>query len=77
MTLLDLRPGQSGKIIEVGGEMRLRIRLVGLGLAKGKIITLIKNAPLHDPLEFALVNWHILLRRQEARLIQIEPWDKP
>jgi len=77
MTLLDLRPGQSAKIIKISGEPRLRSRLIELGFTNGKKITLIKDAPLHDPLEFALGDWHISLRRQEARLVQIHPWDNP
>ena len=73
MTVNDLKSGQSGKIISVGGQGRIRRRLLDLGIHTGETIKVIKAAPLKDPLEISLNNGHISIRRTEAILINIEP----
>ena len=42
-----------------------------MGFVKGEKVTVIKNAPLHDPIEYKLMDGHISLRRSEARLIEV------
>jgi len=71
MTLLDLRPGSSGIITKICGCGRIRHRMIDLGLHVGEKISMIKTAPLKDPVEFAFNGNHVSLRRSEAELIQI------
>ncbi|HDL03245.1 MAG: hypothetical protein DRP46_09130 [Candidatus Zixiibacteriota bacterium] len=72
MSLNDLKPGQSGKVISVAGQGAIRRRLLDLGIRSGETIKMIKAAPLKDPLEISLGNGHISIRRSEAALIEIK-----
>lgn len=71
MTLLDLGPGDTGMITKIGGNGRLRHRMLDMGMHIGKQVTMVKTAPLKDPVEFAMNGNHISLRRSEAELIFI------
>ena len=72
MSLDQLKPGQSGRILEVAGSGALRRRLLDLGFRKGEVVKFIKTAPLRDPLQVSLGNGHITIRKSEASLVQVE-----
>jgi len=72
LSLAKLSPGQSGIIVHVGGEGRLRRRFMEMGLIKGERITVERLAPLGDPMEFIVKGYHLSLRQNEAALIQVE-----
>ncbi|MBN2225808.1 MAG: ferrous iron transport protein A [candidate division Zixibacteria bacterium] len=73
-TSLDkLRQGQKGKVLAVAGYGAIRRRLYDLGLHAGEVITMVKTAPLKDPLEISFGNGHVSIRRSEAALITVEP----
>jgi Fe2+ transport system protein FeoA len=76
MTLADLKPGQSGRILVVGADGPVRSRLLGMGFRRGELVTLIRRAPLNDPLEFRLGTGHISIRRSDAARIEIAPEEK-
>ena len=67
MTLDDLQTGQSGIIAKVKGRDVFRKRLMDMGFVRGKEVTVIKSAPLKDPVEFCILDSYISLRRAEAR----------
>src|SRR5690554_7601429 len=71
MTLADLTNGQEAIIIKVKGHGAFRRRILEMGFIKGKKVTVIKNAPLKDPIEYELLNYQVSLRRSEARLIEV------
>ncbi len=48
-----------------------------MGFIKGKTVTVIKNAPMKDPIEYRLMDSNISLRRSEARLIDVKFSDRP
>lgn len=73
MTILNLSPGKMGVIKRINGNGRIRHRIQDMGLHIGEIITMVKYAPLKDPVEFAVNGNHISLRREEAKLICITP----
>ena len=73
MTLLDLTPGKVGVIRKIGGNGRIRHRILDMGFHIGKKVSMVKYAPLKDPVEFAINGNHISLRREEAKLICISP----
>jgi Fe2+ transport system protein FeoA len=75
LTLLDLSPGKSGTITKIGGNGRIRHRMLDMGIYIGKKITMVKTAPFKDPVEFAMNGNHISLRRTEAQLIHISSDD--
>lgn len=67
-----MREGQKGKIVRVGGEIRLRRRILEMGLTRGSEIYVEKYAPLKDPLELVVRGSHISLRVNEAAEIDVE-----
>lgn len=77
VTLDQLRHGQSGRILRVGGRPGARRRLLELGVVRGEVITLQRAAPLGDPLEFVVKGYHLSLRKREAATITVEALDSP
>jgi Fur family ferric uptake transcriptional regulator len=72
MQLSEIREGQYAHIISVGGNIRLRRRLLEMGLTRGSEIFVEKYAPLKDPLELVVKGFHVSLRVSEASEIQVE-----
>jgi len=71
MTLNDLNQGDNGIIAKVRGRGAFRKRIMEMGFVKGKNITVIKKAPLKDPVEYNIMGYRVTLRRSEAKLIEI------
>lgn len=72
MTLNELEPGESCKVSEVGGTGALRQHFLDMGIIPGAKMTLIKVAPMGDPLEFRLHHYELTLRLADAERIIIE-----
>jgi len=72
MTLADLRDGEKAVITKVKGRGAFRKRITEMGFVKGKEISVVKNAPLKDPIEYQILDYQVSLRRSEAGLIEIE-----
>ncbi len=70
-TLLDLRQGESAQIIKIRGRGHFRRRLMEMGFVKGKEITVVKSAPLQDPIEYKIMGYHVSLRQSEAQLVEV------
>ena len=64
---------ERARVREVSGRGAMSVRLLEMGFVPGAEVTLIKRAPLGDPLELRLRGYHVSLRRAEARLIAIDP----
>ena len=73
MNLGDLKAGDSAKIVSVSGEGALRQHFLDMGLIKGTTLSLIKLAPMGDPLELQLHGYDLTLRLDDAKKIEIEP----
>jgi ferrous iron transport protein A len=73
----ELGRGQTGRILRVGGRPAARRRLLELGVVRGETITLQRSAPLGDPLEYVVKNYHLSLRKREAATITVEALDAP
>lgn len=71
MKLSELTDNQEGIIIKVLGHGAFRKRITEMGFVKGKKVTVIKNAPLKDPVEYEIMGYEVSLRRSEAALIEI------
>ena len=63
MTLNDLEIGSSGIITAVGGEGSLRQHFLDMGVIPGAEVTLIKYAPMGDPMELRIHGYELTLRR--------------
>ena len=72
MTLKELRVGQSGRVVAVGGERALRRRLLDMGITPRTVITLKKRAPMGDPIELLLRGYILTLRLEDAERITVE-----
>lgn len=72
MTLDVLPVGQSARIATVGGEGALRRRLLDMGLTPHTSITVVKVAPMGDPIELRLRGYELTLRLDDARDITLE-----
>ena len=72
ITLDQLAPGESGRIIKVRGRGAIRRRMVDMGLTSGVVVDMVKISPLGDPVEYRLRGYHLSLRRSEARTIEVE-----
>ncbi len=76
MNLRELKIGQSAKILSVGGEGALRQHFLDMGVIPGAEITLIKLAPMGDPMELLIHGYELTLRLSEAEKIGIELIEK-
>lgn len=76
MRLSDMREGQSGRIVGVGGDMRLRRRILEMGLTRGTEFYIEKYAPLRDPMELTIKGMHVSLRVNEAVAVTVEPLER-
>lgn len=73
MTLNGLEIGQTARIEAVGGEGALRQHFLDMGLIPGAEVTLVKFAPMGDPMELLLHGYELTLRLDDAAKIEIEP----
>lgn len=73
MTLKELKPGESGLIVAVGGEGSLRQHFLDMGVIPGVDVTVIKLAPMGDPMELRIHGYELTLRLDDAAKIDIEP----
>jgi len=71
MTLRDLEQGEKGIITKVRGRGAFRKRLTEMGFVKGKVVTVVKKAPLKDPIEYNIMGYEISLRHSEALLVEV------
>ena len=71
MTLQELKPGQSARIVTVGGEGALRQHFLDMGVIPGARVTVTKLAPLGDPMELRIYGYELTLRLADAAKIGI------
>lgn len=64
--------GESGVVVAVGGERRIKRRLYDMGITNGAEIYLRKKAPLGDPIEVTVRSYELSLRNSEASCITLE-----
>ena len=72
MTLKDLKPGQSAVVVSIGGEGALRQHFLDMGLIPGTDVTLVKYAPMGDPMELMLHGYELTLRLDDAAQIEVD-----
>lgn len=71
MTLRDLKVGQSAVITEVGGEGALRQHFLDMGVIPGAETTVVKFAPMGDPMELQIHGYELTLRLADAEKIEV------
>ena len=73
MTVRDLQTGQTARIVEVGGEGALRQHFLDMGMIPGVEVTLVRLAPMGDPMELRIRGYELTLRLADAEKIKAEP----
>ena len=73
MTLRELGVGKSAVIRQVGGDGALRQHFLDMGMVPGAEVTVVKLAPMGDPMELQIHGYELTLRLSEAEQISVEP----
>lgn len=73
MTLRSLKAGESAAITSVGGEGALRQHFLDMGVIPGAEVTVVKFAPMGDPMELQIHGYELTLRLADADQITIRP----
>lgn len=71
-TLADLQPGQKARIEDLEGDPALVQRILEMGLTEEEEVTVVRFAPLGDPLEVRVRGYNLSLRKAEAARIRVK-----
>ena len=77
MTIKDLGIRESAVVTKIGGEGALRQHFLDMGLIPGTKLTVIKYAPMGDPVEVMLHGYELTLRLEDAAKIDVAPVREP
>lgn len=72
LTLAQLKPGNSARVVDVAGDSALQQRILEMGILPGTQVRLVRIAPLGDPMEFVVLGYHLSLRKSEAACVTVE-----
>ena len=73
MKLNELKPGDSAILETIGGEGALRQHFLDMGMIPGARVTMMKPAPMGDPLEMRVHDYELTLRLEDAEKITVSP----
>ena len=73
MTLNELKVGASARITKVGGDGALRQHFLDMGVIPGAEVSVVKLAPMGDPMELLIHGYELTLRLADAQKIEVEP----
>ena len=76
LTLKDLKINENGRILKVGGEGALRQHFLDMGVIPGAEVTIVKFAPLGDPVEMQIHGYELTLRLEDMEKITVERIEK-
>ena len=72
LVTLDKTPfGSTVRIVSLESSDVVALRLMEMGMVPGAAVRVIKSAPLGDPIQICVRNYHLALRRNEARTITV------
>jgi len=71
-TLKETKPGETVRVLKIGGEGPVKRRIMEMGVTKGVEIFVRKVAPLGDPVEITVRGYELSLRKADAELIEVE-----
>ncbi|MBF0979960.1 MAG: ferrous iron transport protein A [Clostridiales bacterium] len=70
-TLGEVKVGESARIVKLHGEGAVKKRLMDMGITKGAEVLVRKVAPLGDPMEITVRGYELSVRKEDAKLIEI------
>ena len=71
MTLKDGKTGMTLKILQIN-EAPLKQRLMSMGMIPGTKVTVLRSAPMGDPIAIGIRSYNLAVRREDAALISVE-----
>ncbi len=71
MTLKEVKPGTTVKVVKLSGEGAIKRRIMDMGITKGVEIFVRKVAPLGDPVEITVRGYELSVRKGDAELIEV------
>ncbi len=72
MTLKEVKPGTTVKVVKISGEGAIKRRIMDMGLTKGVEVFVRKVAPLGDPIEVTVREYELSVRKADAELVEVE-----
>ena len=72
VTLRDLEPGERCRVLKLSGNTNIRRRIMDMGVIPGSEVEVERLAPLGDPIEIKVRDYHLSLRKGEAAQIAVE-----
>ncbi len=72
LSLSALRDGEKAVIVSINTHGRLKRRLLDMGIVPGTEVTLVRRAPIGDPIEFYVLGYRLGLRKKDAENILCE-----
>ena len=73
MKLSELKNGETAVIVRLSGHGGFRKRIMEMGFVRGKKVTSVLDSPMHDPVKYNVMGYEVLLRRNEAAMIEVLP----
>jgi len=71
MTLREVKPGETVKVVKLSGEGAIKRRIMDMGLTKGVEVFVRKVAPLGDPVEVTVRGYELSVRKADAELVEV------
>ncbi len=72
LTIKDLKPGEKSRVLKILLQGDAKKRILDMGITTGAVIELERIAPLGDPIEIKVRGYHLSLRKEEAKGIEVE-----
>ena len=73
MKLSELKNGETAVIVRLSGHGGFRKRIMEMGFIRGEKVTSVLDSPMHDPIKYNIMGYEVLLRRNEAAMIEVLP----
>ena len=73
MKLSELKNGETAVIVRLSGHGGFRKRIMEMGFIRGEKVTSVLDSPMHDPVKYNVMGYDVLLRRNEAAMIEVLP----
>lgn len=70
--LNSLKRGQKARVTRITGNSALKGRLLKMGVVPGELIGIERVAPLGDPIDVVIKGYHLSLRKEEAKCVEVE-----
>ena len=75
-TLSDVNIGETVIVARINGEGKVKRRIMDMGITKGTTIFVKKFAPLGDPIEVTVRGYELSIRKDDAKLLEVEKEEK-